>query len=147
MLDEHAKHHPQDARLITERAELHLLRNEFALAEKQFLLAKSQGTPAFDPSRFGLIRVRIKLGKADDTYRELGPSTQTFHDIAHECTNQKNGPQLERLLAAHRKEFPAAKNLAAWDVEVHWLKKDYEATVKAIEADRASQTRRFSLEM
>jgi hypothetical protein len=88
-------------------------------------------------ARFGLMRARIKLGKAAEAYRELGANSQAFKDLAHQCITLKDGAQLERLLAAHRQAFPAAKNLAAWGIETHWLKKDYAATVKAIESDRA----------
>jgi SRSO17 transposase len=43
---------------------------------------------------------------------------------------------LAALLAAHREANPKAKNLAAWDVEVLWLRKDYAGTVDAIHAKR-----------
>ena len=136
LIAEHAKHHPDDPRLAIERAELHMLRNEFAKAEAQFLLAKTKGAQGPDLARFGLIRARIKLGKAADTYRELGASTIAFQDIANQCFALKDAAQLERVLVAHRAAFPALKSLLAWDVEIHWLKKDYEATVKAIQAGR-----------
>jgi hypothetical protein len=112
------------------------LRNEFALAEKQFLLAKDKNRQNFNPGRYGLIRARIKLGKTAETYRELGANSQVFQEIAVQCMNLKDGPQLDRLLTEHRKAVPAAKNLAAWDVEALWLKKEYQGVIEAIDADK-----------
>ena len=45
LIVEHAKHHPDDPTLVFERAELHMLRNEFAQAEKEYLLAKTKEGP------------------------------------------------------------------------------------------------------
>jgi tetratricopeptide (TPR) repeat protein len=149
LIDEHAKEHADDPRLAVERAELLMLQGKFAAAAQQFALAKLKN-PQDHFARLGYIRARVKLGKAADTYRELGPSQHGFLDIANQCLTLKDGMELERLLVAHRQAFPAAKNLAAWDVEAHWQKKDYAAAVKAIQADRAhllkNQTWRWKCE-
>ena len=138
LIAEHTRLHPDDARLFSERAELHMLRNEFAEAEKQFLLARERSNFMPHVARSGLVRARIKLGKAVETYHELGANAMTFQDIANQCFAVKDGDQLQKLLAAHRKAFPAAKNLSVWEVEVLWLKKDYAAVVKGIEDERAT---------
>jgi hypothetical protein len=138
LIAEHAKHHPNDPRLASERGELHMLRGEFALAEAQFQIAKNNDQPQnFNVGRFGLIRARVKLGKAVETYNELGKNTLAFQDIASQCIQQKNGEQLELVVAAHRQAFPKAPNLASWDVDIHWAKKDYEKTIAMIRADDA----------
>src|SRR5262249_19628636 len=134
----HARNHPDDPLLISERGELHMLKNEFAEAEKQFRLAPDKGQ-IFNQNfnvRFGLMRARIKQGKTVEIYRELGANPQAFQEIANQCYTLKDGAELERVLAAHRQAFPAAR-LTAWEVEAAWLKKDYAAAVKAIESDRA----------
>jgi tetratricopeptide (TPR) repeat protein len=139
LIEEHARHHPGDRRLALERGELALLKDDLPLAEKQFTLAKQKANAdELNAARLGLVRTRIRMGRAVETYQELGPGTATFQEIANQCFFVKNADQLERLLASHRKAFPAAKNLAAWDVEVLWLKKDYQAVADAIQAQRAA---------
>ncbi len=149
LIAEHAANDPDDPRLMVERAELEMLEGKFALAAQKFALAKLKN-PLDPGARFGLLRARIKLGKTADTYRELGPSNQTFLDIANQCVTLKDGVQLESLLVVHRQAFPAAKNLVPWDIEALWQKKDYEATVQAIQAERAgllkNQTWRWKCE-
>jgi LSD1 subclass zinc finger protein len=135
LIAEHAKQHPDDPRLAIERAELDILQGNFALAEQKFVLARLNNPNDF-AARTGLIRACIKLGKAADTYRELGANARAFLDIANQCVTMKDGVQLAQTLAAHRQAHAAAKNLAVWDLEVHWQKKDYEAAVKALQADR-----------
>jgi Flp pilus assembly protein TadD len=135
LIAEHAKNHPDDPRLLIERGELHLVRKEYVQAEKQFMLAKERDGFNTNGGRFGLIRARIKLGKAGETYRELGPSQMTFQDIANQCVAQKEGAALDSLLAAHRQAMPEARNLGAWDFEALWLKQDFEMVVKAIRAN------------
>ncbi|HZZ80913.1 MAG TPA: tetratricopeptide repeat protein, partial [Gemmataceae bacterium] len=136
LIEEHARLHPDDPRLLIERAELHFLKKEYAEAEKTFVQAR-RINPKDNQARFGLIRTRIRLGKAADAYRELGASSQTFLDVANQCVFLKDGAQLERVVAAHRKAFPSIKNLTVWDIEVLYQKKDYAETVKALEANRA----------
>jgi hypothetical protein len=137
LIDRHSKNVADDPQLSLERAELHLAKNELAQAEKLFLSAKTKpGVPEFSPARFGLMRTRIRLGKAEETYREFGAGFATFRDLADQCFMEKNPGQMQALLDAHRKAFPNAKNLAVWEVEILWLKKDYPATAQRISANR-----------
>ena len=151
LIEEHAKHHPDDPRLLLERAELHLLRGEMVQAEPILLRAKEKATPADVHSvRVALMRCRVRMGKAVETYQEYGPGAMTFQDLAFQCAFEKNPQQLEALLAAHRQAFPKFKNTAVWEVEIGWLKKDYENTARVIQAQRAAllenQTHRWKCE-
>lgn len=137
LLAEHAKHQPDDPRLFTERAELHMLRKDYAEAERQFLLAREKAQEV-NSARFGLMRARIKLGKTAEAYKDAGANQVAFYDVAQQCFTLKEGAQLESLLAAYRKDFPAARNLSVWSIEASYLQKDYDAVVKAIEAERAT---------
>jgi len=139
LIQEHAKFHPNDPRLASERAELHMLRGEFKLAETQFQLANAnEQRQKFNPGRYGLVRARIKLGKAVETYNELGKTGLVFQEVANECVRQKETEQLERLLKAHREAFPKATNLAIWNLDLHWTKKDYEKTLQTLRADNSA---------
>jgi len=136
LIAEHARQHPQDPSLNIERVELDLLQVKFAQAEEKFKLARRNNPRDFS-ARNGLVRARIKLGKAVETYHELKANTHAFFDIATQCMVVKDGVQLHQLLTAHRQAHPGDKNIGVWDVEVHWQKKDYEAAVKAIQANRS----------
>jgi hypothetical protein len=136
LLAEHARNHPDDPLLSAERGELYMLRKEYAKAEEQFVLAKGE-VQNFGNARTGLIRARIKLGKAAEAYRKLGANLTAFQNVANQCVSLKEPDQLASVVAAHRKAFPAQKDLAGWDVEVAWLKKDYAAVVRMIQTDRS----------
>jgi hypothetical protein len=138
LIQEHAKHHPNDPRLLEERAELHMLRGDFALAEAHFTRAFRGKKQPIGAARFGLIRARIQLGKAIETYQELGANTLAFQDIANQCVHLKNADQLESLLAAHRKAFPKIAKEAMWEMDIHWLRKDYAKTVADIKANNGA---------
>jgi hypothetical protein len=138
LIQEHAKNDPNDPKLPLEQAELHLLRGEAVLAEKQFALAKEKGNANDKYAvRTGLIRARIRLGKIVQTYEEFGAGNQTFLDLASQCISEKNPDQLQGLLAAHRLAIPTFKNVALWELEICWLKKDYEGALNRITPDRA----------
>ena len=80
----------------------------------------------------------------------MGADALAFQDVAYQCVFQKDAEQMALLLAAHRQAFPWLKNLAVWDIEVLWLKKDYKAAVDAIVADRGvllkNQSHRYKVE-
>jgi tetratricopeptide (TPR) repeat protein len=138
LIQEHVKNDPSDPKLPLERGELHLLRGEPAIAEQIFAVARDKGDKNDDYSfRSGLIRARVRLGKIAQSYREFGPSNQTFLDLAGQCVFEKNPDQLQALLAAHRQSYPGFRNAAVWELEIGWLKKDYDGTVRRIQADRA----------
>ena len=133
--------YPDDPRLVIERAELHMLRNEFAQAEEQFLLARAKGSGNQNLGRFGLIRARVKLGKAAETYHELGANALAFQDVVNQCAMLKDAGQLERVVAEHRKAFPLWKEQGVWEAEICFLKKDYEGVLTVIRANQASLLR------
>jgi predicted Zn-dependent protease len=137
LIEEHAKNDPSDPKLPLERAELHLLRGDLALAEKQFVLAKDKGN-ANDAHliRLGLVRTRVRLGKVVETYQEFGADNQTFSDLARECAQEKKPDQLQALLAAHRQAVPKFKNASVWELEICWLKNDYAGVIDRVQSDQ-----------
>jgi hypothetical protein len=116
---------------------MHLLRGEAEPAEQCFAEALAKSTV---PQRWsfqnGLSRARIKAGKVTARYLELGPGTRTFQDLAWLCVQDKNAAQLESLLAAHRQGQSDKEEMLAWDVEVCWLKKDYDGALKLLQEHR-----------
>ncbi|HYV35168.1 MAG TPA: hypothetical protein VE988_05655, partial [Gemmataceae bacterium] len=124
---------------LTYKGELHLLRGELDQADGNFsaALAQSKSQDAWHwTARNGLLRVRIKLGKAVVIYQEFGGDLRAFQDVAHQCTQEKNAAQLEALVAVHRKAQPDAADWPVWDLDVLWLKKDYAAVIKLLSDPR-----------
>jgi tetratricopeptide (TPR) repeat protein len=130
LLQEHGKTHGQDPLVWFYRGELHLLRGEVGQAERHFAGALAKAPPQNQQLfRHGLFRARVKAGKAAGAYREDGPGTQTFVDLANVCLADKNAGQLAELIAAHRTARPDDPDLPVWELEVKWLKRDYEGAL------------------
>jgi hypothetical protein len=124
------------------QGELYLLQGKFQEAERTFAAALA-GLAAAQQyrQREGLFRARQRLGKIVETYREFG--ADFFDTLAYLCVNQKDAAALESLVAARRQERSDAR-LVIWDVEIRWLKEDYQAAWQLLSAQRqgiASQHR------
>jgi predicted Zn-dependent protease len=134
LLAEHGKQHADDAWFLFYQGEWHLLRGENATAEKCFTRALVKIPPQNEwLFRNGLWRARIKVGKTVVTYQEIGPGTRGFEDLAYLCLQDKNVNELQALLASHRLAEPEETDLAGWDVEIRWLKQDYEGVLKLLD--------------
>jgi tetratricopeptide (TPR) repeat protein len=134
LLTEHGKEHQSDRWYQFYEGEWHLLRGRVLQAETMFAAALAQ-TPAPEQWSFrnGLWRARVQAGKAIAIYNELGGGSRSFQDVAHVCLQTKNAGQLEALLAAHRQAEPEDASTVEWDVEIRWLKKDYEGTLQLLD--------------
>lgn len=150
LINEHARLHPEDPRVLLERAELHMLRKEYPQAAEHFARAKTRSLPNPDAARLGLIRARVKLGKTVEAYRDAGPGTVAFQDVANQCILVKDGSELERLLEEHSRNFPQMKSRMAWLADAYFLKKDHAANAKLIQDHRdtllKSQAHRWKCE-
>lgn len=133
LLDEHAQLHGDDDRHRHYRGELLLLRGELAQADQQFTACLAKCSPAYRSlCRDGLMRVRVKLGKAVATYEELGPGAATFESLAQGCLQEKDARQLQALIDAHFLAHPEDPTAPAWHLEVKWLNEDFEGVLKLL---------------
>jgi tetratricopeptide (TPR) repeat protein len=133
LLAEHARGHQSDPYYHFYCGELALLRGDPAAAQTHFAAARKRAPRPDDwPFRNGLARARVKAGKVAATYRELGPNRRTFAELARLCQTERSARGLEELLAAHRRADPADPDLPAWDLELRWLRKDYEGALKLL---------------
>jgi hypothetical protein len=138
LLEVHTKQHPNDPYCKFYRAEMHLLRGEMAEADREISAARALADRSNDwEFRNGFIRIRIKAGKTVAAYRELKPSRQTFATLAMQCIGEKNARELQGLIDAHSKADPGDETMPAWDLEVLWLKKDYDGTLKLLKEHEA----------
>jgi hypothetical protein len=135
LLSEHGKTHSKDPFYRFYCGEQALLRGDHAGAERHFRAALAKAAPQQQwMARNGLYRARVKAGKAAEAFKEAGP--EAFEALATVCLGEKNAGQLEALLAARRKAKPADRDLPAWELELRWLKKDYEGALKLLAQHR-----------
>ena len=138
LLDAHGKNHAATIRQQFYTAELHLLRGEARPAKELFAAALARATPQEQWSyRFGLLRAAVKGGWAVATYLEMGHDNRAFEDLAGLCVSDKDARQLAGLIAAYRRAEPDDLSVVAWEVDLRWLRKDYEGALKLLEAHRA----------
>jgi tetratricopeptide (TPR) repeat protein len=131
LLEEHGKGRAKDPMHQFFTGELHLLRGDAAEADRQFTALVAECSPD-QKWRFAnaLFRARIKLGRAVGAYQDVEPGPRAFESLASLCEEARDADQLQALIDAHRKASPDDPNLPAWDLEVRWLKQDYEGVVK-----------------
>jgi predicted Zn-dependent protease len=137
LVAEHAAKHPDDPWRAFFAGEVCLMRGDLVEAEKLFAAALAKA-PLNNQWTFrnSLNRTKIKAGKAALAFEEAGKSQQAFQDLAFQCVNEKSGLQLEALVAAYRRERRNDVHLRAWDVDVLWLKQDYEGALKVLDDNK-----------
>jgi tetratricopeptide (TPR) repeat protein len=137
LLEEHRKGDFEHTWYEFYLGELHLLCGEAAKAEPHFVAALAKSSPQDQwRLRDGLLRARIKAGKAAIAYQEAGLESAMFEDLASRCVQEKDAQQLQALIDAHRKALPEEAEAAPWQLELLWLKKDYEEILKLLADDR-----------
>jgi hypothetical protein len=119
------------------RGEWELLRGAPEKAEPHFVAAFRKVSPQ-DEQRFrnGLFRARVKTGKAVATYEQVEPRRRTFDELASLCAGEKDAGQLQALLDAHRKADPDDASLPGWEVELKWLRRDFEGALRLLAEHR-----------
>ncbi len=134
LLQEHAA---KDAHWRYLQRELHLLRKEPGLAEQAFL-ASLDKAPRLDrlTCLAGLQRARVQAGRGVDAYRESKSPQRDFTNLASWCIADKDGKQLADLVDAHRAKHPGDTSLFAWELDLQWLRHDYEGLAKKLAGPR-----------
>ena len=137
LLIEHGKDHAKDPWHKFYAGELALLRGDLATAERSFAAALGS-VPHVQRWSFqqGLRRAQIQAGKVAEAYRQASADTRSFDTLADLCVQEKNAAQLAALIAIHRQAEPDDPALTAWELEVSWLKMDYEGAVKLLTGHR-----------
>ncbi len=134
LLADHAPGRADDAWVCYFTGELYLLRNDPIKAEPEFAAAVANQAKNQSPWIFrnGLNRARIRAGKIVAVYQEAGANQRAFYELANLCLQEKNSRQLEALIAAHRRAQPDDTGVLFWDLEVLWLRQDYEEVLKML---------------
>lgn len=137
LVTEHGQRAPDDRMYRFYLGELHLLRGTALEAERAFAAALAKSGRNDDwMFQSALNRARVKAGKAVAAYQELGLATRSFEDLAYLCIGDKNVAQLQALVDAHFKAHPDLPDAPAWELEIRWLKEDYEGALKLLTAHR-----------
>ncbi len=119
------------------RGEWELLRGAPEKAEPHFAAAFLKVSPQYELRfRNGLFRARIKTGKVVATYEQVEPRRKTFEELASLCVAEKDAVQLLALLDAHRKADPDDAILPVWEMELKWLRRDFEGTLRLLAEHR-----------
>ncbi len=140
LLREHRLGYPADPHVQTYQGELHLLRGQVEQAEQRFAAAPGVPSSAENwANRRGLFRARVKAGKAAATYQEFGANGQTFQELVQLCVQDRLVGQLQELVTVHRAADPDDPELPLWELEIKWLKQDYEGTLQLLRALRQDE--------
>jgi tetratricopeptide (TPR) repeat protein len=136
LLDRHRKEPDPSPRLVHHRGVLHLLKGEYAAAEKDFRMALGKAKPYERvPTRNLLFQAGIEQGRAVALLREFAPAhPETFRDLASQCMQRKRGDQLRELLAVQRKDPDREPlELDSLEIEMLWLVGDHEGLLRKLE--------------
>jgi hypothetical protein len=146
LLAEYGKDHAKNRWFLFYNGEAALLRGDTAMAERSFAAAL-RGVPAAQRWNFrrGLQRAQLQAGKVAEAYREASAEPRSFDTVADLCVQEKNAAQLAALIALHRQAEPDDPSLLTAELELSWLKQDYEGALKLLRAHREdlSQNPRF----
>ncbi len=113
--------------------ELILAKGDAKKAAKHFADALGKGKPGEQwRLRDGLFRARVRAGEAAIAYTENRADEGTFGLLAQLCRQNKDIKQLQALIDARRKDKPDDLNLVSWELELRWLKQDYEGALRLL---------------
>lgn len=117
---------------------LHELDGAFAKAESDYALGMAKPLPPEDQEHFRANRVyaAFKAGKGLAAHDEIGPKKKTFDQLAPLFAEAKDAKQLEALVAAQRKHEPKDEDLLPWEIEVLWLRQEYDKLVPLLNENR-----------
>lgn len=131
LLEEHHKNGAGEPWYSFYQGELFLLRGDTQQATHWFRVALSKAKHQDEwRVRNGLFRARFQAGKVVLAYTENKANDETFTSLAQLCLQNKDSKQLQALLDAHRKDKPDDPNLFSWELELLWLRKDYEGALR-----------------
>jgi predicted Zn-dependent protease len=104
----HGKKRPDDALLPWYQAEVYVQEGRYPLAEKAFAaaLAKAPDEETLKSFRASRVLARHYAGRDLSAYREIGPQSETFFQLASLLFNEEKDGDLEALLEAHARNDP-----------------------------------------
>src|SRR5262249_44491107 len=119
LLQAHRAARPRDPAPHLYAGELHRLERQYARAEEAFARGMALKPGEELRRRFSYQRVAAlyKLGKGVWAYTELGRDPQTFEQLAHWFSRDRDARGLETLIAAHRQTDPEDPRLPFWETE------------------------------
>jgi uncharacterized protein HemY len=133
LMEEYGKERGDDAALAFYRGELALRNGQPKEAARHFAAAVAKADARHRWSyRHGLFRCRIDLGEAAAVYEQFHADAGIFETLANLCEQKKDARQLSALLDAHRKRQANDPASITWQMEVHWLKQEYEAVLRLL---------------
>ncbi len=137
LLDDFGKGRANDARVLSYRGELALLRQRPKEAAVYFAKATAKKDPRYPwLSRQGLFRARVELGEAAAVYEPFQAEPGILDILANLCKEKKDAPQLRALLDAHRKRKADDPGLIFWEMEARWMEQNYEGALRLISEHR-----------
>jgi tetratricopeptide (TPR) repeat protein len=137
LVEEYGKGKDGDPALELYRGELAMLDGNAKVAARHFAAAVAKGA-AQDQRRYrnALFQARVDLGEAATVYEQFHKEAGIFDQLAVLCEQKKDAGQLQGLVDVHRKRKPEDQGLTAWKLEVRWLKRDYEGTLRLLTEHR-----------
>ena len=135
LVQRHAKEPEPSPRLAHHRGVAHLLRGDFAAAEKDLrrALAVSARHERSETLLY-LFQAGIEQGKTVAMLREFGASDpETFRELANQCFQRKRGDQLRLLLDAEKGDPECEpRQLDGAEIDILWLAADYEGVLRSL---------------
>ena len=134
----HRKHHPRDPWLYFYLSTLAEEKEDFDEANEVLATGMRFATDAetLDVLRMQRVKVLYQANKVLEAYRTIPPRRKTFSELANHMRDDEKPELLEQLVALHREQDRRDPNLAVWEAEVFWQKKDYAASAKTLIAAR-----------
>jgi tetratricopeptide (TPR) repeat protein len=137
LLEEHHKNGAGEPWYSFYQGELFLLRGDAQQAASRFATALSKAKSQDEwRLRNGLFRAQVQAGRAALAYTEHKADEATFASLAQLCMQNKDAKQLQGVIDAYRKDTPDDPNLVSWEMELMWLRKDYEGALRLLTEHR-----------
>ena len=133
LVERHAREPNPSRFLAHHRGVVHRLRGELPAAEADLRKSLAAAKPNDRyMSRPELLRVLVEQGKTVAYFREMDETDpEVVRDLFHQCLQAKRPDQIEALLAIARLDpDKEPRYLDGVELELHWLKKDYEAVLR-----------------
>lgn len=121
------------------KAEYHLLRNEPNEAADHFSRAMTLAGRDHRGRiwRFSWQKAMLKAHKIHVVYARAGSKRLALEQLGQLCLQEKDAKQLTLLIALHRQAMLNDPNIAVWECEAAWLRKDYAGVIKLLDEHRA----------
>jgi tetratricopeptide (TPR) repeat protein len=134
LLDRFQADFPDDPLGHYYRGDMHFYRDEYTQADEAYARASAEGP---DEDLQGLIRwSRIACwyhqGRALEAYREFGPDSDTFEQLAEMLRWDEKGKVLAELVALHERSEGRSAQSVHWLAQSEFLKTNYQVAVNLL---------------